>query len=343
MLSMQEVSDGAAALVRQAGGTGALELEAIPGGANNRVFRVSAGGDSYFLKSYARHPDDPHNRLAHDWEFASFAWENGLRTVARPLARDDEQLLGLFEFVEGRRIAPYDIDETIVESTATFFASINQFRGTSRSASIRDGFAAEYSITGWLQAVERRMTELGTIAPSSPASESALEFVRGTMSPAWQRTRTAVEATTTAAERDALLPRESQCLSPIDFGFHNVLMRTDGVCIFHDFEYAGWDDPARMACDFFCQIQSSAPREFAGRFLKTALAGLGDFETIIGRATTLWPVFRVLWCCRVLNDFLPAAVTRQQYAGQPPSELRKTRQLEMARMLMERPLDNVPW
>ncbi|MCC7420409.1 MAG: phosphotransferase [Planctomycetaceae bacterium] len=343
MLTMQGISDGAATLLRQIGRTEQPALDAIPGGANNRVFRVRAGGDSYFLKSYARHPDDPHNRLAHDWQFASLAWNQGLRTVARPLAKDDDQLLGLFEFVEGRRLAPYDIDEGIVTSAATFFASINELRKMPEAAAIPDGFGAQFSIDGWLRVVDARVAELATIAPSSPASEAALSFVAGIVSPLWERTRSTVEGKVDASERNASLPREGQCLSPVDFGFHNVLMRTDGVCVFHDFEYAGWDDPARMACEFFCQLQSSAPRELAGTFLETAFAKLSDIRAILARATTLWPVFRVLWCCRVLNDFLPAAVTRQQYAGQPPSELRKTRQLEMARMLIDRPLNDVPW
>lgn len=340
---MQEISDGAATLLRQLGRSDPPMLEAIPGGANNRVFRLRAGNDRYFLKSYARHPDDPHNRLAHDWDFASLAWNKGLRTVAQPLAKDDDQLLGLFEFVEGRRLAPYDIDEATVTSAASFFASINSFRGTPEAAAIPDGFGAHFSIGGWLETVESKVTELGTIAPSSPASEAALALVRESLSPIWQRTRSSVEKTTPCTAREVMLTPEERCLSPVDFGFHNVLMRSDGNCIFHDFEYAGWDDPARTACEFFCQLQSSAPREFAGEFLRTAFAGLDDPASILERATLLWPVFRTLWCCRVLNDFLPAAVTRQQYAGQPPSELRKTRQLEMARTLIERPLNDVPW
>ena len=38
-------------------------------------------------------------------------------------------------------------------------------------------------------------------------------------------------------------------LSPSDFGFHNSLFRNNKL-FFFDFEYAGWDDPIKLMCDF---------------------------------------------------------------------------------------------
>jgi thiamine kinase-like enzyme len=40
-------------------------------------------------------------------------------------------------------------------------------------------------------------------------------------------------------------------LSPSDFGFHNIIVISDWMLKFIHFEYAGWDDPAKMVCDFF--------------------------------------------------------------------------------------------
>ena len=46
------------------------------------------------------------------------------------------------------------------------------------------------------------------------------------------------------------LDQQDRCLSPSDFGFHNALAQGETVR-FIDFEYAGWDDPAKTVCDFF--------------------------------------------------------------------------------------------
>jgi len=47
-----------------------------------------------------------------------------------------------------------------------------------------------------------------------------------------------------------LLSQDQRCISPSDFGFHNAIMTSDQHIRFLDFEYAGWDDPAKMVGDF---------------------------------------------------------------------------------------------
>src|SRR6185503_11886129 len=44
-------------------------------------------------------------------------------------------------------------------------------------------------------------------------------------------------------------------LSPSDFGYHNAVLADDETVRFFDFEYAGWDDPAKLVCDFFNQVE----------------------------------------------------------------------------------------
>jgi hypothetical protein len=50
-------------------------------------------------------------------------------------------------------------------------------------------------------------------------------------------------------------------VSPSDFGFHNVIIsrRTN---YFIDFEFSGWDDPAKLYCDFILQPKIPIPRCF---------------------------------------------------------------------------------
>ena len=74
-----------------------------------------------------------------------------------------------------------------------------------------------------------------------------------------------------AGLRNELGPR-ARCLSPSDFGFHNAIRRASGELCFIDFEYAGQDDPAKMACDFLCQPEVPVPDACRERFLDAALA-----------------------------------------------------------------------
>ena len=74
-----------------------------------------------------------------------------------------------------------------------------------------------------------------------------------------------------AVEADQPLDPAERCLSPSDFGFHNAILANDGRLRFIDFEYAGWDDPSKLICDFFCQPAVPAPPQAFDRFA-TAIA-----------------------------------------------------------------------
>ena len=50
-------------------------------------------------------------------------------------------------------------------------------------------------------------------------------------------------------------------ISPSDFGFHNVIIRRR-TNYFIDFEFSGWDDPAKLYCDFILQPKIPIPRCF---------------------------------------------------------------------------------
>ncbi|HRD75978.1 MAG TPA: aminoglycoside phosphotransferase family protein, partial [Hyphomicrobiaceae bacterium] len=98
------------------------------------------------------------------------------------------------------------------------------------------------------------------------------ELVKKRLVPAWQRVRARIEQGAVRASLDLARPLDhhEQCLSPSDFGFHNALSDA-GRVTFIDFEYAGRDDPAKLASDFCCQPEIPVPAEQHEAFV-TALA-----------------------------------------------------------------------
>jgi hypothetical protein len=112
-------------------------------------------------------------------------------------------------------------------------------------------------------------------------------------------------------------------------------LRETGELCFLDFEYAGWDDPAKMAGDFFAHPGIPVPREHFDPFLKTAMSFSRHANALELRARLLEPVFRIKWCCIVLNEFVPEAAQRRRFAT-PAADLvaSKRRQLDKARTLL---------
>ena len=107
---------------------------------------------------------------------------------------------------------------------------------------------------------------------------------------------------------------ELRRLSPSDFGFHNALREAAGRLRFVDFEYAGWDDPAKLACDFFCQPALPVPMRFWSSFLANVTEDLPEAERQRRRIALLLPVYRIKWVTILLNDFHAVGNDRRRFA-----------------------------
>lgn len=305
--------DGARDVLVAAGVDGPSELVRLPGGTNNRVFRVDGPAGRAVLKLYF---DDPsRNRAKAEFDFLQFAWDAGARRVPRPLACDADRRLGVYEFIEGRPYAPGDVSQADVDAALDLVLVLNRRRH--ESAAARLPVASDACLRGldYLGSVERRLDRLAAMPVTSDVHEDVSAFVASEMRPAWAYIRQALldGATEAGWDLEAPLAVGDRCLSPSDFGFHNALATPAGVR-FLDFEYAGWDDPAKLVCDFFGHFEVPVPSSSFDAFAR-AVADL--FETparVRARMDLVLPACRFKWCCISLNDFLPAVSARRSFA-----------------------------
>jgi hypothetical protein len=293
-------------------------LEALEGGANNRVYRLRNGLDSYLLKHYWQQAGD-RDRLGAEFEFARFARE--LEASPAGLARGEE--MALYEFVEGRPAGPEDVTAENVGRAAEFAAGLVRLsRGGGEE--LQPAAEARFSVAGHLDLIEGRVQRLAGEADD----EGCLELVRSRLVPAWESVRAMAEIA--AGDLDSPLEHDERCVSPSDFGFHNALVEEGGGLRFIDFEYAGWDDPAKLVADFFCQPALPVPEEHLPEFAGSVLAELDDPVAAEARARVLLPCYRVKWVCIMLNEFLPAGARRRAFArGGDAAE--QARELQLGR------------
>jgi len=298
----------------------------FPGGGNNRVYRVETAAGPVLLKEYFRHAVDSRDRLGAEQAFSRFAWKHGMRALPQPLACDRGAGIGIYEFVPGRKLTAGEVTAAHVDEAAAFFATVNRHRHDPYATALPVASEACFSLAEHLACVDRRVARLGTIQPESDLHRQAAVLVATQLLPAWHRVRATVAAGGLAL--DEPLAAADRVISPSDFGFHNCLVTPAGLK-FLDFEYAGWDDPAKTVCDFFCQPAVPVPREHLERFLAafTAVTGAGD--TLRGRVALLLPVYELKWCGIMLNEFLSAGNDRRTFARENDS--REARQLNQLR------------
>jgi hypothetical protein len=289
------------------------------------------------LKAYFRHPEDRRDRLGAEYSFCAFAWENGLRSVPQPLKRDRGNGLGLYEFVEGRPVRPQEINESTVRQALSFFSEINRYRLLPSARELPIASEAYFSLSDHLKCVQGRLEALSRINCASEIDCAAADFVHQSLAPAWEQVRSWVknQACVLALDLGAEISRADRRLSPSDFGFHNALVTDCGRLCFLDFEYAGWDDPAKMVCDLFCQVARPVPSSHFDCVMESVASGLAEPGLFRARVAVLMPVYRLKWCCIVLNEFVRVSSNRRLFANaHNAGEDKKFEQLQKARSVL---------
>lgn len=323
---------------RRQGMTEDFTWERLPGGANNRVYRLRDAERDRVLKWYFQNPQDPRDRFGNERGFYELLWEHGIRRTPEPIGWDPAHRLGLFTFVSDRKLKPFEIDADRVKEALDFVCELNTLRGDSQARGLGPGSEACFTFTEHLVCVDRRITRLSGLGPRDDLDLKAVQFVNEGILPLWRemRTRLVEKAERAGMNVGTALTEPQRCLSPSDFGFHNALLADNGQLRFFDFEYAGWDDPAKLICDFFCQPEIPVPGTLHGMVVKHLAEALRLEAPAEMRAWLLWPSYRIKWCCIMLNEFIRTDQKRRQFAGGEPAQPgRRSQQLHRAREVFE--------
>lgn len=323
-----------ARLLGYSGFRGPFSLVPLSGGKNNQVFRVDLADRALVLKAYFQHPGDQRDRLGAEYSFSTFAWSQGVRCLPQPIACDPEHRLALYEHVPGRKLNPEEVTAGRVDEAIAFYRQVNALRTSRDAAKLPNGSEACFRLADHLQCLARRSERLQRVEPGTAIERDAAAFIAREFTPLCKTVldETSEWALSLGMSMSSDLPASDRCLSPSDFGFHNALLTPSGKLTFLDFEYSGWDDPAKTVCDFFCQPELPAPMSAFEDFAKAVSAELSEPERHRQRFQLLLPIYRLKWCCIILNDFLPAGNQRRQFAGNDENETdRKAKQLAKAR------------
>lgn len=337
-MSSPALSLGAAARLA---GSPVRALAPLGGGRNSQVYRLETEeGRVFALKAYFRHPGDPRDRLGTEFGTLRFLWNHGLRCVPQPLAMEAEAGLGLYEFIGGHaQNPPGDAD---LDAARDFLVSLRALASEPAARDLREASEACFSFHDISISIQMRLDRLGAVEPRLAQDSGLATFLQRDLEPAW---RGLLEDCRQACRRSGLafeapLPQARRTLSPSDFGFHNALKRAEGM-VFLDFEYFGWDDPAKMLADFLLHPGMVLTLTQRQRFA----TGLLDHLNLDGlplRTRLCFPLFGIKWCLILLNEFLKGPLDRRAFAdlGAQSAEERQVQQLEKARLKLRHLLDD---
>jgi Ser/Thr protein kinase RdoA (MazF antagonist) len=285
-------------------GWGLAEVEPVSGGTNNRVFRIGLGAESRLLKISAHKADDPRDRFSAEQEFYDFLEAGRVNSAPRRFGFEPSHRAAVYEWIDGRRVGA-EVGEKELDAALEFVAKVQQSVPPNA-----DRIASEacFALSDHLALIDRRIDALRS---RLRARQVVGSFVDDELMPAWRKTQKELAGRPAA---DFAASSGRRLFSPGDFGFHNALRKADGQLFFFDFEYCGWDDPAKTVADIFLQPESPVALGYWNSFCEAFGERLKLGDSFADRADALRPLFAVKWACILLNALIknPAAGSDQE-------------------------------
>ena len=264
------------------------QLEPVAGGTNNSVFRIEGARGRALLKISQSKLDDPRDRFRAEKDFYDLLEKLALHGAPRRYAFNQSLGAALYEWIGGSPVAG-ELGKEALGQAIDFLAAVQQ---GGRDGGERKASEACFSWAEHEKLIERRLEGLG----NQPQEISV--FVQRQLRPFWRETKAKLER---AKAADFASAGGRRILSPGDFGFHNALRVEDGKIVFFDFEYSGWDDPAKTVADIFLQPERPVDFEHWYAFCAQLLVRASLDRGFPERATALLPLFGVKWACILLS------------------------------------------
>lgn len=332
---------GVASFVLRTLGVQAAGIERIGGGRNSQVYRVECDNTrQYVVKRYVDPRVDARDRLGVEFSSLRWLWDHGVREVPQPIASDPDQGWAVYAYVEGQQVTREDITEADIDDTVRFLASLKALRCRQDSRSVPAASEACFSVQAILENIDLRLGRLAGQGRGEAVYEALEIFLTGEFLPFRDRIVRWCEARVSrqGASLDEVLPQEHRTFSPSDFGFHNALRLADGRLVYLDFEYFGWDDPAKILADFVMHPAMELPLALGRRFAAGLFRLFEEDRHLAQRAQTVYPLFGLKWCLILLNEFVPDDLRRRGFAGTASSRAPDLQlaQLAKAKQLLRR-------
>jgi hypothetical protein len=289
-----------------------FHVSLLNAGANNRTFKVKVGDRSLLVKRYFRHLADTRDRMATELMFLDVAGAVADSYVPRVLHSCSKTRSCVMEWVDGRPTSEAGFEAKHLAAALEFLKCLNGPQGRMLGRKCKPASDAGFSMGQHLNNVRARFNALHPMLMTH-SGDSRVQGLAARMSDAWRLIEQ--RAVANMISNDHLLSEEEMALSPSDFGFHNALEATDGRIVFVDFEYAGWDDPAKLVSDFFCQVAVPVPMDYMSLFLDSVAGYIGNPASFRERCRDVFFMTRFKWICIVLNVFLPNALARRKFSS----------------------------
>jgi thiamine kinase-like enzyme len=305
---------------------------------NNRIYKVEMkSGQKYVVKQYLQLEEDSRPRLQAEFEHLGALWEIGLRNIPQPFVREESR--AVYSLIEGMPVKSVGSEE--MARVLSFLSHLSDVSSKLSGFSILPGSDSRTCLGDYIDQIEKRYDRIILGATDSEWEKETCEFMTQSVLPhkvfIFNKFYDSIECLGWNAQRPFL--ENEQMFCPSDLGFHNILSDThnQGELFFLDFEYSGWDDPAKLLADFFHHVGQQVSWEHKWYLLEQFAAHRKQDPDFLRRWQTVIDLIGLEWVLIVLNVVDPNEMERKRFANPnlDPANLIKTRLAKADQMIQK--------
>ncbi|HEV2121218.1 MAG TPA: aminoglycoside phosphotransferase family protein [Chloroflexota bacterium] len=303
-----------------------LEWSALSGGGNNRLFRLETDGPALVAKIYRRSAwlDDLFRRsggdaLTREFGVLSLLHQHDIRDAPRPYVRSDIHSYGVYSYEPGATRDPSELHTDEIRALAAFASALHSLSPDEAGDDLPPALDAGFSLAEHIATIRERLkwpTQHTTEPPSGEATDDALRSLLAEKDIPAEVERLIAAATVGLSPEEITtpLPRSSWRLTSGDFCVFNLLVADKRVTVV-DWEWAGWDDPAKLVMGFVAHAGSEGlSPALADTFVETYAIARGLFPAERNRFQRVALLLEAFWLAALPWALMPETIAARRFA-----------------------------
>jgi len=310
----------------------------LPSSGNNRIYKIQMdNGENYAVKQYLSLKEDSRPRLEAEFNHLKALKKLGFQNIPQPVLKD--RSWAVYSFIQGTSINVIGAVE--IDKILSFITRLSDLSSKLKDFAIFPGSDSRSCLGDYIDQIEKRSNRLIMGTKTFGLEKEINHFFKQKLLPHKEFICSKFYNSIECLGWDLQRPfkAEQKIFSPSDFGFHNILRGTDcqEELYFIDFEYSGWDDPAKLMADFFHHVGQDVSWEHKWYLLEKFAAHRKQDPDFLKRWETIIDLVGLEWVLIVLNILDSNEMERKQFANPKidPANLVKSRLTKAEQMINE--------
>lgn len=263
-------------------------------GINSSSWKVLTKKNKFFLKFYLKANNDKRDRLGTEFKFIELLAEGGLENFPKIILTNRKDNWTLFEWLEGNKVSRPTLKD--YEALILFVKSLQILKSFEKAKYIGDASEACFNLIDHQRLIITRLENIIKFTSGEEKKWLKIEVLESI-----KKCEKTFEKYFSLSSSNSSY-KGVKILSPSDIGFHNILKIKDKL-YFHDFEYAGWDDPYKLIVDILIQPENVLNKNISLKVYKLIESSL-NLNTNFELLKIYLILYRAKWVSIILKKII---------------------------------------